>query len=182
LFEHGAFGRSDSLATAAALSAFAAGLPAFVLIKVFAPGFFAREDTSTPMRFAVVSVIVNIIAAISLSALWRHVGIAAATAIAAWVNALFLAFTLLRLRHFVIDAQCRQRLPRMLAASMLMGAVLFLGLHFTRGYFLEHVSHAWRIVALLGLMASGMVTYFGASQFLGAMTFGELRDMLRRRK
>jgi len=180
LFEHGAFGRSDSLATAAALSAFAAGLPAFVLIKVFAPGFFAREDTSTPMRFAVISVIVNIIAAVSLSAFWRHVGIAAATAIAAWVNALLLAVTLLRLRHFALDAQLRRRLPRMLAACVLMGAVLILGLHLSRGYFLEDASHASRILALLALVGSGVVTYFGASQFLEAMTLGELRAMLRR--
>jgi putative peptidoglycan lipid II flippase len=180
LFEHGAFVRSDSIATARALSAFAAGLPAFVLIKVFAPGFFAREDTATPMRFAVISVIVNIIAALSLSAIWRHVGIAAATSIAAWVNATLLVTTLLRHRHFTVDAQLRQRMPRMIAACVLMAAVLLLGLYLTRGFFLETSPHMMRILALLALVGSGVITYFTASQFMQAMTLGELRAMIRR--
>ena len=66
LFERGAFTDADATATAAALAAFAVGLPAFVAIKVFSPGFFAREDTRTPMIYAGISVIVNI-----LSEAWR---------------------------------------------------------------------------------------------------------------
>jgi putative peptidoglycan lipid II flippase len=180
LFEHGAFGRSDSIATASALAAFAAGLPAFVLIKVFAPGFFAREDTATPMRFAIVSVMVNIIAALTLSLMWGHVGIAAATAIAAWINASLLGFTLLRHRHFVPDAQLRRRLPRVLAACILMAAVLLVTVFLTRGFFLEGQPHLVRIPALLVILGSGVFTYFTASQVLRAMTLGDLRIMFRR--
>ena len=55
--------------------------------QVFSPGFFAREDTATPMIFAILSVVVNFCAALVLSRWWGHVGIAFATAIAAWVNA-----------------------------------------------------------------------------------------------
>lgn len=180
LFEHGAFDRTDSLATASAVSAFAAGLPAFVLLKVFAPGFFAREDTATPMRFAIISVMVNLAAALFLSAIWRHVGIAAATSIAAWVNASLLLITLLLRHHFMLDAQLRQRLPRTIAACVLMGVVLFIGLYLTRGFFLESSPHILRILALLALVGSGVIAYFSASQFMKAMTFGELRAMIRR--
>jgi putative peptidoglycan lipid II flippase len=181
LFEHGAFERTDSIATASALFAFATGLPAFVLIKVFAPGFFAREDTATPMRFALISVLVNFIIAISLSRVWHHVGIAAATAAAAWVNASFLAATLSRRGHFKLDSQLRWRLPRMLASCLLMSAVLVSGLFLTGDFFLETTPHALRILALLALVGAGVLTYFSAAQFLGAMTVGELRDMLRRK-
>ena len=66
LFERGAFTSADTPATAQALAAFAVGLPAFVLIKVFSPAFFAREDTRTPMIYAGVSVIVNVLGA------WRY--------------------------------------------------------------------------------------------------------------
>ena len=86
LFQHGAFSAADTAATAPALAAYAAGLPAFVAIKVLQPGFFAREDTRTPMRYGFVSMVVNVVAAFVLFYLFGHVGIAAATSIAAWVN------------------------------------------------------------------------------------------------
>jgi putative peptidoglycan lipid II flippase len=180
LFEHGAFGRSDSLATASALSAFAVGLPAFVLIKVFAPGFFAREDTATPMRFALVSVLVNFLCAVSLAYFWRHVGIAAATAIAAWVNATLLGTTLLRRHHFIPDGQLRRRLPLMLLCGLLMAAVLLIGLYFSGDVFHEDTPGELRLLVLLLLVASGAGTYFAASQFTRAMTFADLRAMLKR--
>jgi putative peptidoglycan lipid II flippase len=180
LFEHGAFGRSDSLATASALSAFAVGLPAFVLIKVFAPGFFAREDTATPMRFALVSVLVNFTCAVSLAYYWRHVGIAAATAIAAWVNAILLGATLLRRHHFIPDGQLRQRLPLMLLCGLLMAVVLLIGLYLSGDVYHEDTPGELRLLVLLLLVASGAGTYFAASQLTGAMTFADLRTMLKR--
>jgi putative peptidoglycan lipid II flippase len=180
LFEHGAFGRSDSLATASALRAFAVGLPAFVLIKVFAPGFFAREDTSTPMRFALVSVLVNFLCAVSLSYFWRHVGIAAATAIAAWVNASLLGTTLLRRGHFTPDAQLRRRLPLMLLCGLLMALVLIIGLYLSGDVYLNDSPAHLHLAVLLLLVASGAGTYFAASQATGAMTLADLRAMLKR--
>ena len=60
LFEHGRFGPDDTLRTAGALAAFAVGLPAFVLVKALTPGFFAREDTRTPLYIALVAIVANI--------------------------------------------------------------------------------------------------------------------------
>ena len=66
LFERGAFSAADTPATAYALAIFALGLPSFVLIKVFSPAYFAREDTATPMRYATLSLTLNTLGSIAL--------------------------------------------------------------------------------------------------------------------
>ena len=94
LFEHGAFTAVDAGATAAMLAALALGLPAFVLIKVFHPGFFAREDTKTPMIFAGIGMGANVGLSLMLFVMLGAVGIAIATAIAGWLHVALLAGTL----------------------------------------------------------------------------------------
>jgi hypothetical protein len=69
LFERGAFGPDDTVATALALAVYGAGLPAFVLQKVLQPLYFAREDTRTPFRYALVAMVVNAVAAIGFAML-----------------------------------------------------------------------------------------------------------------
>ena len=112
VFEHGAFKSADTLSVAPAVLAFAAGLPAFAMTKVFQPGFYAREDTRTPMRFAIISVAINIIMSLLLSRWFAHVGIAAATSIAAWANAILLAIALTRRGYYRLDDRLKTRLPR----------------------------------------------------------------------
>ena len=92
LFERGAFGAVETAATASALAAYALGLPAYVLIKVLGPGFFAREDTVTPVKIAALCVVINLGLNLLLMAPLLHVGIALATAISAWINAGLLLF------------------------------------------------------------------------------------------
>ena len=87
MFHHGEFDAADARMTAAALQAFALGLPALVLVKIAAPGFFARQDTRTPFRYAAVSVGVNIAAGLALFWWLKHVGLALALGLAATVNA-----------------------------------------------------------------------------------------------
>jgi putative peptidoglycan lipid II flippase len=125
LFERAAFTAADTAATAPALAAYAAGLPAFVAIKVLQPNFFAREDTRTPMWAGLVSMIVNVVLAVALFYLFGHVGIASATSIAAWVNTAYLVIALRRGRHFTIDAPLRRRIPLLVLASLLMGVVVW---------------------------------------------------------
>ena len=78
LFERGAFTAADTPATAYALAIFALGLPSFVLIKVFSPAYFAREDTATPMRYAALSLTANTLGSIALFFLFRRLGAHAA--------------------------------------------------------------------------------------------------------
>ncbi|MDP9137021.1 MAG: murein biosynthesis integral membrane protein MurJ [Pseudomonadota bacterium] len=182
IFEHGAFTRSDSYATSSALTAFAVGLPAFVMIKVFAPGFFAREDTRTPMKYAIVSVAVNLVSALILSRFFRHVGIAAATAIAAWVNTSALALTLALRGQFAPDERLRWRLTRIIAAAILMGVLLVAGRYAAGDAFTGEGSRLARVSALAALVGMGAGAYFAAAHFLGAMTWGELKETLRQRR
>lgn len=90
LFERGAFSATDTKAAALALSGFAIGLPAFVLVKIIQPGFFAREDTRTPFIYAAVGVVVNIILSLTYFPIYGHVAIAVATSIAGWVTLILL--------------------------------------------------------------------------------------------
>ncbi len=114
LYQRGAFSAADTRAVAAALIFFAIGLPSFVMIKVFSPAYFAREDTKTPMRFAAISLTVNTVGSVALFFLFRqlgwmpHVGIAVATAIGGWLNALLLWGTLKARGHFVADARLKR--------------------------------------------------------------------------
>src|SRR5216683_5195957 len=124
LFQRGAFGPADTAATATALAVYAAGLPAFVLIKVLAPAFFARQDTATPVKVAVAAMAVNLGLTLVLMQFLAHVGIALATTIAGWVNALTLLWLLIRRGHFRFDRRARRNLPRVGAAALGMGVVL----------------------------------------------------------
>lgn len=180
VFQHGAFEAADTLAVAPTVAAFALGLPAYSLTKVFQPGFYARGDTTTPMRFAMVSVLVNIIGSIVLSHFIGHVGIALATSVAAWINALQLYFRLKNLDYFWFDESLRMKLPRIVLSTLVMAAVLFdlnlvLSSNFTSGASL--FSSLWGLGLLIG---AGILSYFAASQLSGAWRISELKAALRR--
>lgn len=108
LFQRGAFDAAAAEATAGALAAFAAGLPAYVLIKALTPGFFAREDTKTPVKIAVVAMVANVALAVALMQVLAHVGIALATALSAWFNAITLGILLVRRGHLAFDTRLRR--------------------------------------------------------------------------
>ncbi|MBN8993763.1 MAG: murein biosynthesis integral membrane protein MurJ [Rhizobiales bacterium] len=170
LFERGAFTAADTAATAPALAAYAVGLPAFVAIKVLQPAYFAREDTSAPMWYGGISMVVNVAAAFGLFFLFGHVGIAAATSIAAWVNAVLLFWTLHRRGHFAVDATIRRRIPLLLAGSVLMGAALYAADWALASWLADpHLSVqviGLAILVFVGLMVFGLFVHFtGAADF-----------------
>ncbi len=181
VYEHGAFTRADTLAVAPALAAFAIGLPAFTLTKIFQPGFYAREDTKTPMYFAMATVAVNIAASFVLVKLISHSGIALATSIAAWINALALITTSLRRGFYRADARFLSRLPRILLCVAIMSSVMWLmQAYWLAGNYAEGAGFAAALWGLLALLAAGIASYFIAAHVLGAFRIGELRRVLRR--
>ena len=180
VFEHGAFTRADTLAVAPAVMAFASGLPAFTMTKVLQPGFYAREDTKTPMRFAIISVVVNIVASLVLSRFLGHVGIALATSLAAWVNAGLLAATLSRRGFFALDERLRRRLPRIVASALLMGSLLLAGTWLLAGNYVAGAGFLKAAWGLALLVVGGGASYFVLAHFTGAMRMGELKAMLKR--
>lgn len=178
LYQHGRFDAETAAATAAALRAFALGLPAYVLIKALTPGFFAREDTATPVKIAAVAMIANVVLAYALMQVMAHVGIALATAIAAWGNAIGLGVVLHRRGHLRIDQRLRNRTPRTLLASAAMGGLLW-----AAALWLDPllVGPLLERVAALGLLVGGGLAAFAAlAQITGAGRFGEIKTMLRR--
>ncbi|MEP3278649.1 MAG: murein biosynthesis integral membrane protein MurJ [Stappiaceae bacterium] len=178
LFERGAFGADDTALTTAALAAFGLGLPAFVLIKVFSPGFFAREDTKTPMWFAGVSMVVNVAGSLVLFPLIGHVGIALSTSVAGWINAILLGGTLWKRGYFRSDTALLTRLPLLCIASVLMGAIIWYGADTLSGP-LHDPLLAIRFSALAGLVALGMASFAFFVQVTGAVDLlGHLRKAI----
>jgi putative peptidoglycan lipid II flippase len=187
LFERGAFTAEDTPYTAEALRIFALGLPAFVLIKVFSPAFFARQDTKTPMRFAVWSLTANTLGSIGLFFLFRrlgwmpHLGIAVATTLGGWMNALLLYRGLKFQGHFAGDARLMRALPRILISALVMGAVLYGAALALDPWINQSKGLLVRFTALAVLVSVGFVAYFAAAQVTGAATLAQLRSAVRKK-
>ena len=180
LFERGAFGPADSVNVSEALIAFAVGIPAFVLIRVLQPGFFSRQDTRTPTIFAAISLVVNIVLSIALFDALRHVGIALATSIAAWINVLLLAIFLARRGHFSLTATEWRQQVLIVLLTLVMSAVLWalvalLGPVFDPGYFFP-----LQALALFAVCGLGAGLYFALAHVTGVQSLGGLLRRLRR--
>ena len=187
LYTRGRFTIVDAHATASALMQYGWGVPAFVLAQLFSRAFFARQDTTTPMRFAMVSVAVNVALGITLFRLFGVAGIAAATATAWWVNVLMMGVTLARRGHYRPSPKAIERLIRIVVANVGLAVVLATASHF-RGVIegvLVHVQmgplHAKELaITLTVLVAAGLypLLLFGS----GGLTLAEAKGALRRRK
>jgi putative peptidoglycan lipid II flippase len=183
LFQHGRFTAIDSVRCSWALSAFSLGLPSYVLVKVLTPGYYARHDTKTPVRFAIQSVGVNLVGNIILIPLFGrygfgHVGPPLATAIASSVNVWMLYRTLRKRGQFEADARLRRRVPRLAVASLLMGGALFWIAPAVDPYLTGSILR--RGAALIVLVASGAAVYAIACFLTGAFVLDDLKLLMRR--
>ncbi len=178
VLQHGAFTAADTIGTANALAAFALGVPAYVFIKILTPGFYAREDTKTPVRIAIVSMLVNL--GLNLMLIWELgvVGLALSTAAAAWVNVFLLYFILHRRGHLSLDTRLLGKSLRILAAGVVMGLALWLANPFVDPYLTGGVID--RILALMLLCGGGAIIYALASFVFRAYRFSELKQLLKR--
>ncbi len=179
LFERGAFDATAAQATALALAAFSLGLPAYVGVKIMQPAFFAREDTVSPLKAAATDVAVSVMLAVTLFFFIGYVGIALATAAAAWVNVGLLALWLRRAGFLRPDARFKRRAPRMAGAAVGMAAALLAGQWALMD--LLTGGQGEKIAALLLLVGGGMALYGALALLLGAADLGELRALFRRR-
>lgn len=181
LYERGQFAAMDATMTVSAILAiFGLGLPAYVLIKAFTPGFFAREDTRTPMVFAGISAIVNIGLALFLLPRLGAPGIAVASAVAAWVNAAGLLAMLVKRGHWQADRTLKRRLPRLTLAALLMGVALWFGWQWLAPWLQPSSGLHEQIVALGALCTGGAVVYFALAFATGGADVATLKRSLRR--
>jgi putative peptidoglycan lipid II flippase len=159
LFQHGAFTAVDTAATAQALMWLALALPAYVLVKTLSPAFFAREDTRTPLLATLEGFAVAIISALLLGRLFGTDGIAAGIALGAWSSALALIRRAVATFGFAVDAAARRRLPRIAAAAMAMGGLLWPEARFVLPWTAE--AHGAAQIAVLGILIAGGIAIYG---------------------
>jgi len=172
LFEHGAFGPQDTVAVAGALTAICLGLPGHVLEKVFGAVSFSHEDTLTPMLAALIGLATAVVGGILLFPRFGHVGVAAAIAISGWVGASVLNFILRRRGWLSLDANARQRLPRIVLATIVMACAVALATHTISTA--EPLSSFGRLIVLAALVMLGIAVYLAALQVLGVAKLKEL--------
>ncbi len=185
LFTRGQFLAEDARAAGLILLQYGWGLPAFVLVKILQPAFFARQDTRTPMVFSLVSVAVNIALGVALFNLVGFTGLAAATSIATWITVAQMAFTLHRRKAYAPSAAAWSRIARIVAASLAMGALLALAAHFRpvleaplAGLSLAGLGA--KELTVLAVCLVGALSYAGLLLLFGGLRLSEVRAALRR--
>ncbi len=181
----GAFTSADALRTSEVLRQFAWGVPAFVLAKVFTPPFFARQKSKRPMQFSLVSVFITVVVGASL---WYWlptvgvdgtIGLGIATSFGAWANVFLLANALAREGAYTMGGRVWSRMVRLIIASAIMG--VFAGVCAWQYPLLSEL--LWKKeVAVLVVIAVGVVLYGIAAFALRAVTLGEIKGALRREK
>ncbi len=179
-FEHGRFTASSTANTAAALVAIGLGLPAYILNKALSPGYFARENTMTPFKFSLASVVVDIAVSLILFYFIGFVGIALGTAIAAWINCALLYRGLRITGHLVPSDRLRCAIPRLVGAAAILAAWLLLGREMLAPWL-----NAGKLDGAIGLsilIGIAMLAYGVAVIALRAYPTQELRAALRRRR
>jgi putative peptidoglycan lipid II flippase len=179
VYERGAFDRETAELTAHVLAGFAIGLPSFVLIKIFQPSFYAREDMKTPMVFSGVNAVVNIILSLLLFPIYGIFGLAIATSSAGWINALMLWASLYLGRHFQVTAKTLQNILLICVASLIMAGIIYGG-EVWLGNLLTDSNLFARIGLIGGLIAISAFVYFVIVIATGAVSRDQMKRILKR--
>ncbi len=177
LFQYGKFSAEDTLHTAKALRIFAFGLPAYMATKALSPFFYARGDTTTPVKIAVVGVVLNTLFAVILMQFWGYAGIAAATSITVWINAMQYVVRLSKHPEFSSDKIFRYRTPRIFLSNVIMALVIWV-LLFLKPEFHDKILS---ILTLLTIIAFGGISYIVALVVTKGMPVAQLKNILRRK-
>ena len=180
LYERGAFDRETSELTSHVLAALAIGLPSFVLIKIFQPSFYAREDMRTPMWFAGINAVLNIIMSLTLFPIYGIAGIAIAGSIAGWINAFLLAVTLYFGNHYRIAPRTLKNIILILIANVAMAVVVYFGNQYL-GNVTTDAGLLTRLISIGALIGISGMVYLAIVVVTGAVPREDLHAMLRRR-
>ncbi|MVA68765.1 murein biosynthesis integral membrane protein MurJ, partial [Agrobacterium vitis] len=182
LYERGAFNAHNTAIVGAILAYYGLGLPGFVMIKALQPGFYAREDTKTPMRFTGISVVVNSALAISLFPLLQERGIAIAEATAGAINTVLLFTMLVRRGHLQVEWALVSRALRLLLAALAMGAALMALSGFFAPYIGTGSPFLHKVLVLFIQIGLAMLIYFSLAFLIGGADLGMLRRNLKRKR
>lgn len=159
LFERNQFTSESTQNVAQLLELYGLGLPAFVLIKIFVPIFFAHEDTKTPMIFAGICVVINISLALTLFPILSARGIVIAEITSGWLNTLFLYGTLVKRSYWKCDDRLINRIIRLIIATFLSALFVYYMLTFLSFPLSSHAPLLLRLGTLAGIMIVVMFLY-----------------------
>ncbi|HEV2567581.1 murein biosynthesis integral membrane protein MurJ [Sphingomonas sp.] len=180
LFQGGRFTAEDAATTALVLSIIVAGLPAYVLIKVLTPGFYARKDVKTPVWIAVAMLVLGVALNFALIPFLGIAALATTTALTAWFNMLALYVILARRGHFQVQGWLWGRIVRQLFAGLLMAAAIWGVSHLFQGWF--DGSTGKRLLAVAAITGTGALVYFSVAWVIGAMNREDILVLLRKKK
>lgn len=158
MFERGEFTALSSHLTAKALICYAFGLPAFVMIKIFAPSFFATGDTKTPVKIAIICLVVNVVVSLSLMNSLGHLALAIATSASSWLNFLLLLIILINNKQFKPINNLLIKILTILVCTFIMAFALYL----VKDYFYQYFQADGfvRVVVVGSAIISSVLIYF----------------------
>ena len=180
LFQGGRFTSADAYFTGNVLAIIVSGLPAYVLVKVITPGFYARQDTKTPVKTAAVVLIANVVLNFALIPFFGIYGLAAVIAICSWLNCIMLYLILRSRGHFRIEGVLWARIGRQFLAGLAMMAALF-GIRMLLGDWFDG-SAGHRLAAVVAMVGTGLLVYFPIVWLIGGMDKEDLMILTKRRK
>jgi putative peptidoglycan lipid II flippase len=161
MFARGAFSKTDAAAAGATLAAYAVGLIPFVLIRSAVATFYARKDTATPVKAALVGVAINVALKIALVGTLAQVGLALATAVGAWVNLLLVIGFAVRAGYLDLDRALMQSLAKFVVCGAALAAALWFASRFASPH-LAQLSALRDEAALAFLVAVAAIVYSGS--------------------
>ena len=167
LFARGAFSKADAAAAGATLAAYAVGLIPFVLIRSAVATFYARKDTATPVKAALIGVAVNVALKILLVGSLAQIGLALATAVGAWINLLLVIFFAVRAGYLVLDRAMLTSFAKFALAGVILGAALWFAARLARrlsaqmSTFRDEATLALLVVVGAVVYAASVLALFG---------------------
>jgi putative peptidoglycan lipid II flippase len=180
IFEGGKFEGESALLAGHVLAAFAIGTPAYILARVLQPGYFAREDTKTPMRYTIITAVTNIVLVYPFYLWLGPVGCALATSVAGWVNVGLLWFGLRGAGFMGLTGGFYSRVGRMLLAAAIMGASVW-GLAAAGESILMAEGRFFQRLGTMGALVSvGLLIYLAAVIGMRVYSLADLKRKFRR--
>jgi putative peptidoglycan lipid II flippase len=180
LFEGGKMTAEDAGKSAMVLSILVSGLPAYVLIKVLTPGFYARKDMKTPVTIGLIALGLGVLSNFILVPVLGLAALPLSTSLAAWLNCIALYVILHNRGHYALNGDVALRVTRQLISALIMGIILWFMTQMLSGFAAQ--GKLQNILALGATMAAGGIAYFGIGWIIGAINKDDVLILLKRKK
>jgi len=179
LWERGEFNRMTTEGTAIALLYYSAGLCAFCGLKIIVPAFYSLQDTKTPVKIGIYSMLLNIILNLILMGPLKHGGLALATSIAALFNVLILIYLLRKRMGLIGGKKILSSVIKLFFVSGIMGITVY---YFNINFFNPNAQLTTKLITLFANISIGVLVYIAISRIIQNQELAFLIDLIRNRK